>query len=194
MSNELQVYSVDFTPNRYNSGRTLCTPFRDSSVFETIQKYDIKLPFEVVDMSMGLSKCPSCGAVYAGNQRVCSLPVPHHKDERLSWYDIKGNHPQGGPTFLKECDTYVRWDLESEFYKQKSFFDFVERVRHAMTFNDEFEEQEHNLPAHLREYVKVNELRAKVSNLEAQVASLNNAMREVIDRMSSAGHSLAFGG
>lgn len=107
-----------------------------------IEEYQIEVPFKIVSLADGISKCTSCGQAYSGctshrcdKIRTCTrwrVGSSRHKNDR--WDNAKPTQWRDDPVpelvkvEAKTCDGSFVWHLEGEYNRQKSFFEMIERL------------------------------------------------------------------
>lgn len=174
-----------------------------------LKQFAVNVPFKViVDKSMGISTCPSCGSRYVGEQGKCTrfdyfYSVEWQRDTYKSFEKAKERHSYYSPEIKgKEqlCNNDTRWDLASEFYEQSRFFSTLRDVFSVTSSNGlaAFEsgimKYKDNIAPGLAEKLEMAYLQNTVSMLSVKVDMHHNAIQEIADRMKAAGGQLAFGG
>ena len=191
------------------TGRTVqITPYRQyhKSLEQTIAEYGIKMPFDkIITKDMGISVCPHCGARYAGSQDMCTAMVWWMKFDN-SYHWKRGNAPRSAIVDTKDswgcrslvtesrmasCATDTKWDLQEEFNAQVAFFDFVAFMQNVQSnLVSPIHKYRDALPPGASEQYRIMYLEQKIMQQDALIHRLESFAKNVVDKMSNAGHSL----
>lgn len=185
-------------------------PYNSNDWEKTVEKFHIKIPFKLIDRSMGLSTCSKCKATYAGYQRHCTNQVPYVEGKRdgssyLTTFNkiaFKGDNIWDMGNYyviesnikFQDCGQWCSWNLESEFNKQQSFFNFINWLSDCPeTDNNWFKEYKDCLPLGTADILEKRIMVQKINQLEMENARVKDALMQIAQRMNQAGAALSFG-
>lgn len=191
--------------NHYSSTLSrYMTPYSSSNqLTETIQKHHIKIPFtHLITRDQGISICPHCKAKYVGHQVLCDRMVTYWR--RTGGWDYQLGECYVGQIINKteivsstkkdSCGTATKWDLENEFIAQTEFFDFVHLISGlSPEQSGTLEKFRKLLPPGAADEYRIQLMETQVDVLTAQVDQLQQALRQVAEKMNAAGNHLSFG-
>ena len=157
-----------------------------------IDRFGFKMPENILDESMSLSVCASCGAVYAGYQNTCRKLVDYH---RLSdrYYDSRGySFARDATNLLKECGGHPQWDLQIAFYEQTALFEFAYKLGSVTEASHvDFFKYKNLCLADVTKEALLIHLIDENQRLKVVLEQHHNALQEIANRMQRAGDSLA---
>lgn len=171
------------------------------TVLRVIKERNITVPFEkIITRYEGISACNKCGAKYVGFQNNCSAPA--WKYITKSYYgkhrgNVCVNTLVGGDRVsscdLVSCDEQTTWDLQKEFSAQEDFFSFISFLDTLPKRHEGWLKQyKDTLPPGAAEEYRTLAMEKTIQELVFQTESLTNALKQVAQKMNSAGHSLTF--
>lgn len=187
-------------------------PYRFSdSLQKSMVEMAVKVPFDrIVDKSMGISTCTTCGSRYAGQET--------EKCSHFDYFWDAGNWSSTNYTTQQEaikhvgysgkvtgrwtkCGGHVNWDLFKNFSDQEDFFRVIERASQyvkdqGMSFmvQSGIMKYEDCLPPGLAAHIDSNYLVSQVSDLKLRLDQHETVLKEIANRMQAAGSNLLNGG
>lgn len=176
------------TPGDYGRNGRLCvTPYCDNQWTKAVLEFGVKVP-EVIDMTMGKSKCNQCKAVYAGYQPKCEAKIISHMVPG-SYYKTRGYNSHYVNT-LEPCGGHLEWELHKNFEIQKEFFGLLSKI--GSLPNPEYDPL-HKFVAHFPPGV-TEQLRVRLlaKEIEEQMTQVRGALHQIAGKMHNAGISLQF--
>lgn len=177
--------------NNGSSFSVTSTPYDTTEWKDVVHEYGIKLP-EVIDMTLGKSKCYICGAIYAGYQPNCTAIIYFSK-QNDKYYKEKGISGEGR-LFFDECKGSIIWELSEEFEKQRSFFSLLSRISNLpSTSHDPFVRFDEFFPKGVTEELRKRILSQDVEKITPEIVQIKLALNQIAQKMNSAGACLSFG-
>ena len=180
------------TSGYYGNRYSRCiTPYDSLSWLDVVPKYGIQVP-DIVDMTHGKSKCKDCNAVYVGYQPVCTKTIVWHKTPG-SYHDQRGYHYLY-KNHEAECKGNVVWELADKFSEQLEFFSLLNRLRALPDLkSNPIAKFSNNFPPGVAEALSVQILMDDVKEAKFQIERLQNALKQIAEKMNNAGACLSFG-
>lgn len=167
---------------------TLSTPYRNLDWQKTASEYGVKVP-EIVDMTMGKSKCAGCGAVYTGYQPYCELQVIHYRRPN-AYHPDRGGHSTY-PIELAICKGDLKWDLMDQFNLQKEFFSLLDSIGNLGSIEyDPIYKFSSHFPRGVADTLKVRLLE---QSMNQHILAVREALNQIATKMNTAGCALTFG-
>ncbi len=178
----------DYIPGEGINGYATCvTPYTSNNWKNVIATYGVQVP-EIIDMTMGKSKCLGCGVVYTGYQPRCTLSIVFHSPPG-SWHPTRGYHPN----YLllnKSCDGRLDWDLMEKFRLQQEFFSLLDQINCLPSLDyDPLYKFSSHFPPGVPEALRT---RLVAQEIEFQVRNIQRALSEIATKMNNAGACLSF--
>lgn len=183
-------------------------PYNSTLWKEAVSKFGISLPQNLVSLADGKTTCKKCGSVYSGRQFLCENVV--------SWIEVKigwGGEKirsllcegdfyrdySGGykveKSYLASCNSDdMAWDRSEEFFFQQEFFNLLNSLADLESKdNSPLSKYAEFIPHSKYDLIDLNLMRNRLNQLEFRQGAIVGAIREIAERMRSAGNSLNIG-
>lgn len=179
-------------------------PYYSLGWVEGLQRFNGKVPFEIVSKADGTSHCIECKQLYSGFQAKCVRPTWKYKTTGYTHYKVKGCLTIGQYTGRGElvnwseeddCDGYCTWSHEVDFTEQQRFFNFCERLIHLDSERVMLDtELSMNVPDAFSETDRLKMIalfaQQRLATIEQTLKNHDSMLQEIAGRIQGAGASL----